>query len=470
MNSNYREAVDYLYDFVNFENERIERYTPENITLDRPAHLLDLLGNPQENYPSMLIAGTKGKGSVAAMCAASLQAAGLKVGLYTSPHLRSFRDRIRVLTPENEDGRISRQDVVALVDELKQVAEQVPGISWYEMVTAIAFLYFIREQVDVAVIEVGLGGRLDATNLLTPLVSVITSLSLDHTNLLGSTLAEITREKAGIIKPGVPVISASQRPEALDILSDISACRGAPLTIIGRDWIKDDQVELAGENQHPYKWKKLLRVSKAVGAAIIPPNSEFELALAGKHQQENALVALAAMDAIYPHFPELTMTAIKSGLAEVNWPGRLQVLDDAYDRPTLLLDCAHNVDSAEKLASALRHDYRYEGLWLIMGITADKDVVGILSTLMPLTEKVILTASSHPRASSSDDLFRRATDLGFEAVASPNVAQALLTIRREANPGDLICVTGSIFVVGDLLNQWDSLQSKLELTGYGQPV
>jgi dihydrofolate synthase/folylpolyglutamate synthase len=382
----------------------------------------------------------------------------------------SFRDRIRILTSENGNGRISQQEVVELVDELKQVAEQVPGISWYEMVTAIAFLYFMRERVDIAVIEVGLGGRLDATNLLSPLVSVITSLSLDHTNLLGSTLAEITREKAGIIKPGVPVISASQKPEALEILSEISASRGAPLIIIGRDWIRDDQVELVVANQHPYKWKKLLRVSKAVEDAIISPNSEFELALAGKHQQDNALVALAALDAIHRQLPELTVQAIKSGLAEVFWPGRLQVLDDGYDRPTLLLDCAHNVDSAEKLASALRHDYLYESLWLIVGITADKDVTGILSTLLPLTDKVILTASSHPRASSSDELLQRATDLGFEAVSSPDVAQALFAIRREAKPGDLICVTGSIFVVGDLLNQWDSLQSKLELIGYRQPV
>jgi dihydrofolate synthase/folylpolyglutamate synthase len=470
MSSSYREAVDFLYDFVNFEHERIERYSPENITLDRPAHLLHLLGNPQEDYPSMLIAGTKGKGSVAAMCAASLRAAGLRVGLYTSPHLRSFRDRIRILTPENGDGRISQQGVVELVDELKQVAEQVPGISWYEMVTAIAFLYFMRKHIDIAVIEVGLGGRLDATNLLTPLVSVITSLSLDHTNLLGSTLAEITREKAGIIKPGVPVISATQKTEALEILSEFSASRGAPLTIIGRDWVRDDQVELVFENQHPYKWKKLLRVSKAMEDGIIPPNSEFELALAGKHQQDNALVALAALDAIHPQFPELTMLAIKRGLAEVFWPGRLQILDEGYDRPTLLLDCAHNVDSAEKLATALRHDYRYESLWLIVGITADKDITGILSTLLPLTEKVIVTASSHPRASSPDELLRRAANLGFEAVASPNVAQALFTIRQEAKPGDLICVTGSIFVVGDLLNQWDSLQSKLELIGYRQPV
>ena len=224
--------MDYLYSFINWEVERHVRNAPDAMTLERPRRVLAAFGNPHKRYPVIHITGTKGKGSVGAMCASALSASGLKAGLYSSPHLQDFRERFRI-----DDQLIEPDVLTALVNQLRPVIESVPDITWFEVTTALAFLYFAQQNVDVAVVEVGLGGRLDATNVVTPVVSVITSLSYDHMHLLGDSLESIAREKGGIIKPGVPVVSAPQPPEALDVLTQIAAERGSPLTLVGRDWL-----------------------------------------------------------------------------------------------------------------------------------------------------------------------------------------------------------------------------------------
>ena len=221
----YENALDYLYGFINLERKTLDRYQASKMDPSRPRRLLEMLDNPQERYQTLHIAGTKGKGSVAAMSAYALQASGLRVGLYTSPHLRDFRERIRVLTPADTDGRIEKEEFVSALDRVKALVPEFPNITWFEIVTAVSFCYFATREIDVAVIEVGLGGRLDATNVVTPLKSVITSLGYDHTSLLGDTLAEIAFEKGGIIKPGVSVVSAPQQQEAMRTLEDIAAER-----------------------------------------------------------------------------------------------------------------------------------------------------------------------------------------------------------------------------------------------------
>ncbi len=461
----YEEALDYLYSFVNLEHRRIEQYSPENISLSRPAKLLSLLGDPHRAYPSIHIAGTKGKGSVAAFCAFSLREAGFRVGLYTSPHLQDFRDRIRVLTKDDSDGRIAESQVANLVEEIRMLVAQVPDLTWYELVTALGFLHFAREFVDVAVVEVGLGGRLDATNLLTPLVSVITSLSLDHTALLGENIVDIAGEKGGIIKPGVPVVISSQRREAMARLAEIAQARHAPLIQIGRDWQWRDkgfQVPTATTREWP---GQEIVITRSPEGAICPPNTSLRLALAGHHQQENALAALAALSVVQPFLPDLTLKSVRIGLARVEWPGRLQILSQGELQPTLLLDCAHNVDSAQKLIRALQEFYPHRHLWLIIGVTADKDVEGILRVMLPQADFILLTSSSHPRASETGELVRLATSLGFEARPEESVVSAVTTAFNLAGPGDLVCVSGSIFVVGDLLNQWEGLKSDLKARG-----
>jgi dihydrofolate synthase/folylpolyglutamate synthase len=433
----------------------------DNITLDRPRRLLSLAGSPQNKFQSIHIAGTKGKGSVAAMCAAVLRAAGYRVGLYTSPHLFDFRDRIRIVTPDDGDGRISKADLADLVDTLKPAVAEIPEVTWYEVVTALAFMYFAQEQVDLAVVEVGLGGRLDATNVLNPLVAVITSLSLDHTALLGDTLPEIAGEKGGIIKPDTPVVVAPQAAEALERLNEIAVSKNAPMTVIGRDWSWMAAPQSKNEPVTQAYGKQQIVLTRTPETAMTQPPLTVTLALAGQHQQENAVASLAALDEVSGHYPQLDVDSALEGLANVEWPGRLQILTSGADRPTILVDCAHNVDSAAKLAFTLKHNYPYETLWLILGMTADKDMRGTLKALLPMSEHIVMTSSGHPRAATPAELAELAGEMGVQAQTSPSVTAAVKDVWRLAGNKDLICVTGSIFVVGDLLNHWDGLQSKL---------
>lgn len=456
----YQQTLDYLYSFINFEQKALDRYQASKIDAERPRRLLDLLGAPQTSFPSIHIAGTKGKGSVAAMCASCLRTAGLRVGLYTSPHLREFRERIRVLTREDPDGRIPEQDFVDHMNRVRAVIEQVPGITWFEIVTAVAFLHFASAGVDVGVIEVGLGGRLDATNVLTPEVSVITSLSLDHTQLLGNTIGEIAFEKGGIIKPGVPVVSANQQPEALAVLEEIASDRGAPLTVVGRDW---RYRAMRRRKNHHVHWS--LRVGERKASDFIPSDAVFSIGLPGRHQVDNAAVALATLETVQPRFPALTLPFVYEGLASVQWEGRLQVIQEGRDRPTVLVDCAHNEDSAARLASALTSEYEYDQLVLVFGAPEDKNITGMMKRLLPVADRVIVTTANHPRSTAPERLADLAADYGRAATITHSVEEATLVALASASPRDLVCITGSIIVVGDLLNHWDTLQSEANLHG-----
>lgn len=462
MIATYESALAYLHSFINNEHRRIEQYAPENYSLQRPITLLANLGNPHLAFPSIHIAGTKGKGSVAVMCASILSQSGLRVGLYTSPHLFDFRERIRILSEEDQDGRISGVQVANLTERLRLAAESIYSLTWFELVTALAFMHFAEEQIDIAVVEVGLGGRLDATNALSPLVSVITSLSLDHTQLLGNTLKEIAFEKGGIIKYRVPVVSAPQEAEALLELERISNSRKAPLTLVGRDW-DFEVVSTAVPNfqNNRFVQSQEFTITKVPENCFIPNHTSFSVSLVGYYQFENALAALAAINIIYPRFPNLTTDMVRRALATVEWPGRLQLLSTGWDRPTVLVDGAHNVDSARKLALALETNYSFRKIYLILGVTADKDIAGILNALLPLADHVVVTESSHPRACPTDELLTLAEQLGFHVQTSPSVVQAVEACWNLASTHDLICITGSIFVVGDLLNHWESLQSGL---------
>lgn len=443
----YQRALDYLYSFINFEQKPLDRYQASKLDVARPRRLLSFLGSPQDQWPSIHIAGTKGKGSVAAMCAASLRAAGLRVGLYTSPHLREFRERVRVLTPDDADGRIPEADFVRMMDRVRAAVDQVPETTWFEIVTALAFLYFAEVGVDVGVIEVGLGGRLDATNVLTPAVSVITSLSLDHTQLLGDTLAEIAAEKGGIIKPGVPVVVAPQQMEALQTLEAIAAERGAPLVAVGRDW----GYEAEGQ---------AIIIQGGASAGFLSPGTRLAVGLAGAHQLENAAVALAALEQVGSRFPALDSAAVQAGLATVQWDGRLQLLQSGEGLPTLLVDCAHNEDSARRLRDAVEAHHYYRRLLLVFGAPADKNIAAMLDRLVPMADVVITTTSNHPRSATPEWLAEQTQQRGREAIATHSVAEALDAALALAQPGDLILAAGSIIVIGDLLNHWDSLQSQ----------
>lgn len=445
----FEEALDYLYSFINFEMRPQDRYMASKLDKTRPFQLMSLLGNPHNQYPSIHIAGTKGKGSTAAMCAYALRAAGLRVGLYTSPHLIDFRERIRILTPDDADGRIAKADFVDHMAAVKTAVSQLPGITWFEILTAVAFRHFAQEKVDIAVVEVGLGGRLDATNVLKPLVSVITSLSLDHTKLLGSTLADIAYEKGGIIKPEIPVVIAPQAEEARQKLIRLAVERQSPLTEVGKDWQYTGQTLPKGG--------QIITITRSPDPQFLPPGTTVSLPLLGRYQQDNGVTALAALAHLHRYVPQLTVTAVQQGFAQVQWPGRLQIV---HQSPRILVDCAHNPHAAQKLAESLQELFTYNRLFLIFGAPADKDVKGVLEPLLPLAETAVMTTSSHPRAAKPQDLAAIAQELGYTVQTAPNPADSLRQIWPHIQQDDLVCITGSIVVVGDFLNQWQNLKNE----------
>src|SRR5271157_3032073 len=320
----YNQALDYLYSFVDYSLKKSSELAKANFNLERMRALTAALGNPEREYAVIHIAGTKGKGSTSALAASALQAAGYRTGLYTSPHLQDYGERIQV------DGvPIPHPFLAELVDELKPVVARIPLLTTFEITTALGFLYFARQKVDAAVIEVGLGGRLDATNVVMPKISVITSLSYDHMAVLGNTLALIAGEKAGIIKPGVSVVSAPQKDEALVVLVRIAQECNAPFTLVGRDiTYKALSHSLDGQS---------LQVSDLL----------LNIPLLGIHQIENAVTAYTALKA---SGLKISDDQIRKGFAEVKWPARFEVV---RREPPVIFDSAHNQDSFARLRQAL---------------------------------------------------------------------------------------------------------------------
>lgn len=437
---NYHDALRYLYGLVDYEKRRIERYSPREFKLDREFQLLERLGNPHHAYPTIHVAGTKGKGSVSLMMTEIARAAGLRVGLYTSPHLHTYRERMQI------DGEpISRHTMAALVTEMQPAVKSDPALTMFEVTTALGFLYFAREAVDLAVMEVGLGGRLDATNVIIPEISIITSLSLDHTELLGDTLAEIAGEKAGIIKPGVPVVSAPQQPEALEVLRAIAAERDAPLTVVGEDWTWESQ------GIHPDGQE--FRIRRVDGDSDF--EGDYHLGMLGHFQQENAAVAVTAAAVLAREHGWMTPQAAREGLDRARWPGRMELL---RREPHVVVDCAHNPYSAQTLVASLKQWYPDRRWVLIYGASGDKDIEGMLRALVPFAEHVIVTRSYHPRAATPYDLADVCAKLGPGAEIAVAPKQALEQACEHVGPGWGILATGSIFLVADVREAWSHFE------------
>jgi len=417
----FADTVAYLY--------RLQQYGMK-FGLDNIRRLTSALGNPQDAFCSVHVAGTNGKGSTAAMTESMLRTAGVTTGLFTSPHLVSFTERIRV------NGReIPEADVVALADVVRKAAAEIPDFSptFFEVTTAMALLYFRKMQVDWAVIEVGMGGRLDATNILMPEAVVITGIDIDHREFLGETLQQIAAEKAGIIKQGRPVITALQHPGAMEVLVRKAAEAGAVLYAFGKDFSADVTAEdLTGiriDYQGASSYKGLV------------------VQLAGRHQAMNAAMAVRTIEEITRAFPALRCD-IARGLGLVNWPGRLQFVKE---HPPLLIDGAHNPQAAAVLAAFLKKALDlYSRIILVMGIMADKDREGIMRPLLPLASEIIFTAPAYGRAASPEELAAQARSLGSFSRTAPTVSDALAMAEELAIHGDLIVVTGSFYTIGEV--------------------
>jgi dihydrofolate synthase/folylpolyglutamate synthase len=448
----YKEALAYIYSLTDYEKQGFAAYAAENYDLGRVRHLLALLDEPERAFGSVHIAGSKGKGSTAAMAESMLRAAGYRTGLYTSPHLHTFRERIRL-----DGALISEAEVVRLVQQVRPLADQISGITTFEVMTAMALAWFAQNEAEWVVLEVGLGGRLDATNVVMPAVAVITSISLDHIAILGDTLAKIAAEKAGIVKPGVPVVSAPQPAEALQVIEETCAHREAPLTLVGRDWNWERLEPEPGSGPTPLEgqWFRIQGGGRGPvvdrGAQVL---ERLWIPLLGEYQLSNATTAVAALRQI-PEIQRLSEAAIREGLRSVYWPGRLEILGR---QPLVVVDSAHNGDSAKKLMAALHTYLRFDRLIVVLGASADHVTPELLTAFLAGADRAIVTRSRHPRAAQPSWIQEGAAALGFEVETSEDVPQALGRALDKATAADLVLCTGSVFVAAEARAAWFALQ------------
>ena len=414
--------------------------------LDSMAMFLEELGRPQDSLRFVHVAGTNGKGSTAATLLAMLAAAGYRVGLYTSPHLSSVRERFRI-----NDEYIAPEDFALQAGRIQEIL-QGRQITYFEFTTALALLWFESRQVDLAIMEVGLGGRLDATNVITPLVSIITNVSMDHEAYLGHTLEAVAGEKAGIVKDGVVVVSAAGQDEedregvVQRVVEETCRVRRAPLYLYGRDFTVERETD-GSWSYWSMQRRGRCRVRKTL-AGLLPR-------LKGEYQRQNAGLALAAVELLADHGFAVSDEASRTGLSQVNWPGRLEYFTlpvrqkTPEDSRTYLLDGAHNPAGVASLVQALEQAFKYDKLVLVWGAMADKDLAGTLPLIASLADRLVLTTPGGERSARPADLLKllpRAKQPA--ALCEDTVSPALQRAVALAGPKDLICVAGSLYLVG----------------------
>ena len=417
--------------------------------------LLEALGHPERKFPSVLIAGTNGKGSTAATLASILRASGLKTGLYTSPHLVRINERIRI-----NGVAIRDHDFARLHGEVDIVAERLVANgelpwhpSFFEMMTAIAFSHFAQQQVEIAVLEVGMGGRLDATNVVEPLVSVITDISLDHQKFLGNTVGEIAREKAGIIRPGGVVVTLPQQPEANDVIGNtildldavgVNAVQYVPPVSPASSHYLVTKPEATALGAEPAFYRYPLQV---MGRQIL-----VESPLIGRHQLRNAALAIAAAEELSKKgIRGISAQSIERGIQETQWPGRFHIIPAHRGWPEVVLDVAHNPAGAWALRSALSERYDDHPLIFVFGAMRDKAISEMAEILFPIARAVIATRPNNPRSTSPDEIRPAGSRTGTEIEAVAEVPRALERARELATGEDVVVITGSIYLVGEAM-------------------
>ena len=461
--SPYDAAARFLAGRIDYERALSMPNAEEAFKLDRMRELLRRIGDPQRSLPIVHIAGTKGKGSTAAMISAVLAAAGYRAGLFSSPHIERVEERMAV------DGRpCARGELVESIDLIRPAVEAMdregadrrppaPGPTYFEVLTAAALKHFELRGVDIAVLEVGLGGRLDSTNVCEPLLSIVTSISLDHTRQLGVALESIAAEKAGIVKPGATVVSGVRAEGPRDVIRRAAASAGCRLVELGVDFDFDYRPpRLLDRAASPPTLDFRFSRGKATGDDMSGndvKNIEYagvELALLGRHQAANAAVAMAAIEELRRAGWVVAEEAIRRGLAKVVWPARIEVISR---HPTVIVDAAHNVASIEALVETLDDSFSADRRLLVFATTSDKDIEGMLRVLLSRFDRVIFTRySDNPRGVPAEELLRLSARLApnTPSETAPTPAEALSAAARLAHPDDLICITGSFFLAAEL--------------------
>ena len=452
----YQRAVEHLLALGH------ELATHRKFDLDHMRVLAEALGHPERRFASVLIAGTNGKGSTAATLASILQVAGHRTGLYTSPHLLQINERIRVNGEAISDPEFAEihERVEKVATELVAQGKLPQAPSFFEMLTAMAFEYFASAGVEIAVLEVGMGGRLDATNIVDPCISVITDVALDHQQFLGNTVAEIAAEKAGIIRKNGVVVMLPQHPEANDVLGNVAMERNAR-AVSAVDYVPD--VSPAGNlpgreasvknGGHPERGRATR--GRAEGSAFVYPvhvlGQDITVAspLIGRHQLRNTALAIAAASELNNCGFKIAASDIEQGIRDTRWPGRLQLIPGS---PRILLDVAHNPAGAWALRSALSTYFEDVPLTFLFGAMRDKAIAEMTQILFPLAESVIATCPENPRAAAPEEIAELAAPTGAEVICEPQIAAALQMARAITPANGLVVVTGSIYLVGAVLD------------------
>ena len=427
--------------------------------------LLEALGHPERRFPGVLIAGTNGKGSTAATLAAILQASGLRTGLYTSPHLARINERIRIAGEEIGDS-----DFALLHDVVDRTAERLVSEgdlpwhpSFFEMLTAMAFEFFALRKVDIAVLEVGMGGRLDATNVIEPRVSVITDIALDHQKFLGDTIAEIAREKAGIIRAGGIVVTLPQLPQANDVIGNTILDLGAvavsavqyvpPVSPASGNYLvsAEEHVSARDGKEEAKNAKKSAALASRYPLNVMGRQIVVETPLIGRHQLRNIALAIAAAEELSKQGFAVTPDAIERGIRQTRWPGRFQTIPATANMPEMVFDVAHNPAGAWALRSTLAAAYEGRPLTFVFGAMRDKAIAEIAEILFPLAEHVIATRADNPRSASAEEIRQAAARVAVEMEEAKDVPAALERARQLAGADGVVVMTGSIYLVGEAM-------------------
>ncbi len=454
----YEDAVSYLETFVNHEHA-LQPKAMRQMTLDRMRRLCQRLGDPQRSFRSVLVAGTNGKGSICALLYSMLRETPLRVGLYTSPHLEDLRERIRVWGADRAGGERAHADdwidpmaFAALVERLQPHLEEMRRLgpdgvpTSFEILTALAFLYFSQRRVDVAVLEVGLGGRLDATNVVQQAVSVIGPIAVDHVELLGADPALIAREKGGIIKPRQTVLTAPQSGVAEEVLRVICEGEGVPLLTCGRDLTASIH-------------RQDLRGLEVTVTGLRGLYESLKIPLIGRHQAQNAALAIGALEALSP--TGIPHTIVERGLARVEWPGRTEVV---HDEPLVVMDGAHNPHAAAALRETLVELCGNRRIHLLIGMSSDKSVEGLGESVGRIAVSATCTKSRHPRALDPTKLAKRLAPFCPDVHVMSEAADAYTYLLNAVAPSDAIVVTGSLYLVGELRSALRHAGSRMSRT------
>ena len=445
-NVSYQEALELVMSLADFERSK---HSPTNSVfhLERMRLLMARLGNPHDSIPTLHVAGTKGKGSTAAMITSILRAAGLKIGLYTSPHLHSAVERIRIgLNP------ISQKDFANLVRETWPAAQHVSqmaefgSVTTFEFITSMAFLHFRTNKVDYQVIEVGLGGRLDATNIVTPTLCVITPISLDHTKTLGNTVGSIAKEKAGIIKPRVPVVVAPQTQEAIDVFNNVTSDKNCPLVRVDKK----------------FSWEKTSSDFGGQYFTIHGMENDYhlEMPLLGNHQIENAATAIAAIESMIDMGHVILKSSINEGILNTRWAGRCQIL--SYAGKTIVVDGAHNLSAMERLIQTIQENFTFDKVVILLGALSGHDVKEMMSAITQLNPVVIAVKSRHPRSLLENMIAKPARELGIRVhCESGDVSSGIKQAVDISGPNDLILGTGSLSVAAEIIEEVEGITPEI---------